>query len=856
MLKPKKQKTRESTPLDSTVRGNRLRKLLATALLLALLPSLIGFVYLALLRETALQSDQINRIASAFAEQQASNLAQVINRLESRMRGAAQSPLALSAIASQSNSDIELVEQAMLDYFPEVTSLRLLPLAGRGTAELAGGTGSLRNHIEVDLVRRTAGGHATEPESYPFETRWLTSMAYLVAHPRIENRTAVIIATIDNDLIAAELTAMKGATGQSVLQQVFQQGSNSRVDDIAVSGNGNQTSYTQIRKVEGTPWQLKFTPAAAMLTSLAINPIPVYVVMAVVIFSIISALLLFERRYGHLLSGEAKRIIAAAEKKTPMDISIPALTGIAKQLRLVTQRSLRRDSAQRYQHSEAPPGKQSVPTMANPLYQDTQIIVEHHEEVLELDVEPSSDEPVVTAKSKTGTDHIFRAYDIRGIADTELGDDMVRRIGGAIGTKAGEMGEQAIIVGADARASSPRIKNTLVKALLETGRDVLDVGTVPTPLLYYATRHLNVNSAVMVTGSHNMGEYNGMKIVLNRETIAAGGIREIRDRATQGNFSKGAGRIVRETVTQHYLDEVIGDIAIGVPLKVVIDAGNGVTGNIAPGLFEELGCDVVPLHCELDGSFPNHPPDTSNEDNLADLVRAVKANDADFGVAFDGDGDRLAVVSNSGKIIRADTLLMLFADDVVSRNPGVDVVFDVKCSRHLTQLISSKGGRPVLWKTGHAFMKQKMRETGALLGGEFSGHIFFGERWFGFDDGMYAAARLAEILSTTGETLDETLSEYPSSVNTPEILIPVDEDYKFELMRKIASSADFSPGKLITLDGVRVDYKQGWGLVRASNTSANLTARFEASSEEALDTIKQAFRDRIAHVDPSFDFKV
>jgi phosphomannomutase/phosphoglucomutase len=357
----------------------------------------------------------------------------------------------------------------------------------------------------------------------------------------------------------------------------------------------------------------------------------------------------------------------------------------------------------------------------------------------------------------------------------------------------------------------------------------------------------------MVTGSHNPAGDNGLKIVLNQQTIAAGGIQEIRERILSEDFSKGNGRMIREDIIPAYMEEVLHDIAIAVPLKIVIDAGNGATGRIAPQLFEDLGCEVIPLYCDVDGSFPNHPPDTSNEDNLADLAKTVQEQGADFGVAFDGDGDRLAVVTSSGRIVRSDVLLMIYAQDVVSRNPGADVVFDVKCSRHLSALISRHGGRPVLWKTGHAFMKEKMAETGALLGGEFSGHMFFGERWYGFDDGMYAAARLAEILSTHGDSLDQSLSAFPDTVNTPEILIPVPEADKFALVEKLVATADFSPGKVNTLDGVRVDYANGWGLVRASNTVPALTARFEADSAEALESIQSAFRTQMSLAMPDLE---
>ena len=491
--------------------------------------------------------------------------------------------------------------------------------------------------------------------------------------------------------------------------------------------------------------------------------------------------------------------------------------------------------------------------LTNPMFQSTSMIDEG-QEVLELDLgEDTGRDPSRPTAPEGFPDHVFRAYDIRGDAEEELTDELIAGIGKAVGTLAGELDQQTLVVGCDGRASSPRIKATLIRALMESGRDVIDIDLVPTPLLYFATRHLNCNSGIMVTGSHNPAEYNGLKIVLRQQTIHAGGIQDIRDRVVTKAFSKGNGRMIREDIVPAYMEEVLQDIAIAVPLKIVIDAGNGATSNVAPALFEDLGCEVVPLYCDVDGRFPHHPPDTSNEDNLADLVRMVQQEEADFGVAFDGDGDRLAVVTSSGHIVRSDVLLMIYAQDVVSRNPGADVVFDVKCSRNLNELITRHGGRPVLWKTGHAFMKEKMTETGALLGGEFSGHMFFGERWYGFDDGMYAAGRLAEILSTLGESLDDTVSTFPKTVNTPEILVPVPEEDKFGIMDRIVSNADFSSGKINTMDGLRVDFSDGWGLVRASNTSAALTARFEASTEETLELIKEEFRTQINVAAPQLE---
>jgi phosphomannomutase/phosphoglucomutase len=839
-------------------RGNALRRVALSSLLVALVPTLLGFIYLTLVREPAVQQRQIGRIADSFATQQATNIHYMVVRLGERVAGAAQSPLALSALASQSPEDLALVEQAMLDHFPEVVSLRIIPIGDMGTATLEGGNEGLRNHIEVDLVRRTSEGETTQPESYRFENRWLTSLARLVTHPRLPDRQAVILVTLDNDHLAEQLKSLDTAAGKFALEQVFSQGGGKPVSHVVAStGSGSREEFTRRASIPDTPWQVAFTPSHRLVESLSMDQGPLLGVLALAVVSALAATLLGLRGLRRTLETEANRMISAADKKTPLELGIPELVSLAKQLRRVTLRALRQEG------EAAPPPALAHPEveeslamedLANPMFHSGSILDDENEEVLELDLAADAEAEPGRAAAESGfPEHIFRAYDIRGHAERELTDVLVTRIGRAIGTIAGEMEEQTLIVGCDGRTSSPRIKSALIRSLMESGRDVIDIGLVPTPLLYFATRHLNCRSGIMITGSHNPAEHNGFKIVLNQQTIAAGGIQRIRDRVVEQKFSSGNGRMIREEVVEAYCEEVIHDIAIAVPLKIVIDAGNGATSDIAPQLFEELGCEVVPLYCDVNGNFPNHPPDTSNEDNLADLCRVVQEQGADFGVAFDGDGDRLAVVSGSGRIVRSDKLLMIYAQDVVSRNPGADVVFDVKCTRDLTGLITRNGGRPILWKTGHAFMKQKMAETGALLGGEFSGHIFFGERWYGFDDGMYAAGRLAEILSTHGNSLDEVLDTFPATFNTPEILIPVPEERKFPLMERLTGSADFPAGKVNTLDGIRVDFAEGWGLVRASNTSAALTARFEANSAEALESIKEQFRARLAAAAPDLE---
>lgn len=853
---PKKAVT--NSPQGINARGNALQRIGGIALTAILVPVLLAFAYLLFARQPYLQEQQVDRISSSFALEQATIIHRLFSQIQTRIQSAALSPLALSAIASKSADDLPLVEKAMLDYFPEVTSLRIIPIGEMGTADFSEGNQGLRNHIEVDLVRRTSEGEETQPEAYKFEDRWLTSLAARVTHPRIEDRWAVILATMDNEEIARQLKPLGESHGRFALEQLFTTpGGQDRVDVIAENGRASVGPGTRYADIPDTSWRISFSPSDELLSTLSIDPVPLYTLLALLVLAAFASLSIVLILFPRKLDAEIELVIAAADQKSPLNLTVPELVPLAKQLRRATLRALRQStasSAPQPVHEEPRPTTTASTEFTNPLFQSKNMLDDDDVLDLDLDIADSGVAETAAPEAEAGVpEHVFRAYDIRGNAETELTDELITHIARAIGSIAGEMGEQSLIVGCDGRTSSPRIKSAVVRALMETGRDVIDIGLVPTPLLYFATRHLNCRSGIMITGSHNPAEHNGLKIVLNQQTIAAGGIREIRERIRAGTFSSGSGRMVREDIVPAYKEEVLHDIAIAVPLKIVIDAGNGATSELAPKLFEELGCEVERLNCHIDGRFPGHPPDTSNEDNLAELCRVVVDVQADFGVAFDGDGDRLAVVTPSGRIIRSDVLLMLYAQDVVSRNPGADVVFDVKCTRNLSELITRNGGRPVLWKTGHAFMKEKMQETGALLGGEFSGHMFFGERWYGFDDGMYAAGRLAEILSTHGESLDESIDKFPTTVNTPEIIIPVSDDYKFTLVKKIIESADFSNGKVNTMDGMRVDFSNGWGLLRASNTGPALTARFEADTQENLEIIQDEFREHIALIDPDIE---
>ena len=443
---------------------------------------------------------------------------------------------------------------------------------------------------------------------------------------------------------------------------------------------------------------------------------------------------------------------------------------------------------------------------------------------------------------------IFRAYDIRGIVDEQLSDAMLYHIGLAVGTQVKRNGENSIAVGADGRLSSPRLSQALMAGLADTGCRVLNLGAVPTPVLYFGVKTLGTASGIMLTGSHNPSNYNGCKIVIGGHTLANDSIIALYDLIKLQDYELGIGAIEEHIIDQVYQDRIDNDVKLARPLKVVLDAGNGIAGDIAPKLFKQLGCDVIPLFCEVDGNFPNHHPDPGKPANLVDLQAAVAKHKADIGLAFDGDGDRVGVITETGQMIYPDKLLMLFAEDVISRNPQAEIIYDVKCTRLLEPFIQSKGGVPTMWKTGHSLIKSKMIETGALLAGEMSGHIFFKERWYGFDDGIYSAVRLCEILASTSESASAMFKRFPEDVSTPEINIQVTEEEKFDLVTQL-QSAHFPTGKVSTIDGIRVDYVDGWGLVRASNTTPVLVLRFEGQNQAVLQRIKEEFQHHLYAVD-------
>ena len=445
---------------------------------------------------------------------------------------------------------------------------------------------------------------------------------------------------------------------------------------------------------------------------------------------------------------------------------------------------------------------------------------------------------------------LFGTYDIRGVVGETLSNQFAEVLGKAVGTLSQEEGGHKIAVARDARGSSADLARALIKGLQASGCDVLDLGQVPTPLMYFAMNTQSAETGVMVTGSHSPPSYNGFKIVVGETVVDGQALQDLRQRILDGRFTHGQGGVEKLDLISDYAEAVSREVQLAQPLKLVVDAGNGVAGELAIATFEMLGCEVVPLFCEPDGSYPNHQPDPSQPDNLASLILEVEAQQADMGFAFDGDGDRVGVVDNAGNVVWADRLLMLLAADVLGRHPGVDVLYDVKSSRHLASFILGHGGRPIMWKSGHSRMRAKMLETGALLGGEFSGHLFVKERWFGFDDAIYAAARIVEILALEPRGADAVFAELPSSPSTPEYHLALEPGQSGELMRALDAHKVFDDARLVELDGLRVEFTNGWGLIRPSNTMPALTFRFEADDESALEQIKERFRDLLRRVAP------
>ena len=447
--------------------------------------------------------------------------------------------------------------------------------------------------------------------------------------------------------------------------------------------------------------------------------------------------------------------------------------------------------------------------------------------------------------------NIFRANDIRGIAYEDLTEEVVQSLGRALGSEAIDRNIQKFIIGRDGRLSSPEIFDWLSSGIMSTGCNVIDIGIVTSPMFYHSTYELNSSSGVVITGSHNPGNYNGFKIVFNNHSTSSEEILNLKQRILEENFREGKGASKKEDIKESYINRILESINLNKNLNISIDCGNGAAGVVAKEVYERLGCNVIELHGELNGSFPNHHPDPSKLENMEDLIKSVKENDSVVGLAFDGDADRLGVISPKGEMIFPDRQMIMFSRQVIQSSPNAKIVFDVKCSKLLSDEIEKLKGKPLICKTGHTFIKQKIRETDALLGGEMSGHIFFNDRWPGFDDGIYAGARMLEIIANSEQ--EDLFVTVPNMLSTPEINIPAADEEKFQIVKTFIENSNFNDAKIVSIDGIRVEFEKGWGLLRPSNTSPCLVLRFEAETNDDLNKIKEIFYLGLKSIKPNIN---
>ena len=781
--------------------------------------------------------------------------------LRDEIDDAAGAPDTVAAFASFDPVQLADASRRLTATLSHAERVELIPL-GKASVDLTGSTPI--SFAALDVIKRAETQEFVGPEASQVNQRPI----FYVARPITQDGTVagVLFAAISMDYFYQSLKSLPQAPGLVAVEQQFE-GTSPRV--VMQYGDDPGDVAPLQRKLAAPNWQLTFKPDAGAAEDVA-RLSRLWTPLAVALGLLLAGIYLgFSRLFGAMESDAAKLIEFITQLVRGRGVSPERyrLTPF-QQIAAAAGRFARRVPRER----AAPGGKAAPPastapaakSAAKPAKPAKQKVAEEEAEDDFLDVrsnlkddnfgiEVSEDvSPVAMGLKLDPT--IFRAYDIRGIVGKNLTPDVVYWIGRAFAAECAAVSRSRVAIGRDGRDSSEGLAQGLTRGLREGGMDVMDVGMVPTPLLYYATHALDTGTGIMITGSHNPPEYNGLKMMIAGETLAEGRIQELRARIEGNRLSSGAGDVEQVDIVDHYLDRVVSDVAVAQPLKVVVDCGNGVAGVVAPRLLTELGCEVVPLYCDVDGRFPNHHPDPADPANLEDLITVVKDEKADLGLAFDGDGDRIGVITNTGEIVWPDKLLMLFSRDIVGRNPGADIIFDVKCSRHLNAIVSEHGGRPIMWKTGHSHMKAKLKETGALLAGEFSGHICFGERWYGFDDALYSAARLLEILGAESRSVDALFAEFPTTFSTPEIKVETTEQAKFSIMERLAKEGRFGDGTLTTIDGIRVDYQDGWGLVRPSNTSPVLTLRFEADSPSALERIQTVFREELRKIDAKLGF--
>ncbi|WP_329608434.1 phosphomannomutase/phosphoglucomutase [Pseudomonas syringae] len=833
------------------------------ALAPGLVPAAVGLIIAVVLVWVALMTGprQQDQLVQAWGGSQASAVSLALRQINADTQAAASSAALVQALQSN-DASARVAAQERVTRWGGLSGARLYP---KGLADVDTQGVLPVSFATLDMLNKVAQGEGVAPEARKVGERWLIYSAAPVRAGADQPVLGTLLLAFDMQRLLDALPVLPAEAGQIVLSQQF--------------GSGPAQVFLQRGQADGDKpqgfdtgfagWKLEFTPGAGLKTS----PSIVLLLLALVIAGagVLLGLHRNERVLQRRICADARQLdqllqeLSRGKAVKPFGLSLPALSGLAQALARVSLRSQpqavpvqatsEQHGANITQDSTSPAVVASRTDWTDPLFQDTDILdidlLDENQDFLRSEHPLAMNSPASVAPILPDT--IFRAYDIRGVVGDTLNAETAYWIGRAIGSESLAQNEPNVSVGRDGRLSGPELVQQLIQGLHDSGCHVSDVGLVPTPALYYAANVLAGKTGVMLTGSHNPKDYNGFKIVIAGDTLANEQIRALHERIKTNNLTSQKGSITQVNILDRYFKQIKDDIVMARKLKVVVDCGNGAAGVIAPQLIEALGCEVISLFAEVDGNFPNHHPDPGKLENLQDLIAKVKETGADLGLAFDGDGDRVGVVTNAGNVVYPDRLLMLFALDVLKRNPGADIIFDVKCTRRLTPLISEHGGRPVMWKTGHSLIKKEMKKSGALLAGEMSGHIFFKERWFGFDDGIYSAARLLEILSQEPANAEDLFETFPNDISTPEINIKVTDVTKFSIIEALEKDAQWGDAKLTTIDGVRVDYPKGWGLVRASNTTPVLVLRFEAEAQAELERIQGVFHAELKKVAPDLD---
>lgn len=763
-----------------------------------------------------------------------------------------------------------------------------------GEAELEPDAAMPITFATLDLIERVESGDVPPAESFIQNDQRLLRLARPIK--KGEQIVGTLVIVTDQDLTLTPLSSATGLGRVSLIQRF--DGANAQTIFATGQGEGELLSAD----TQHPYWTLQIQPSSALAAELGINTTAAisFAVLAVLLALAggLAALYLTRRQTLHDLAMLTQHVLASHREPglQPPDFADPAMAKAALALGVKsTPRSIQPEpiSSMTLEEPDEPaplapePAEQSVtesdpsvtpnqpdaPELAPlefPRFSESNLEKGSHTDASPEETTPAEIETIALQADVPLTDQgsfsmssdfildarMFRAYDIRGVVTAGFNTDLAFAVGKALASEAAAKGQTKVITGGDGRLSTPELKQALNQGIQSAGLDVIDIGIVPTPLVYYACNVSETQTGIMVTGSHNPKDYNGFKMMVAGVTLAGDEIQDLLRRIHEGDWIDGQGGMESRDYVPAYMDEVAERIQLKQKPSIVIDCGNGVAGMMAQQFFERLGCQVDALYTEVDGNFPNHHPDPSKPANVAELQARVKSLNADIGFAFDGDGDRVGVITAAGENVFADRLMMLLGMDVASRNPGEPILYDVKCSRHLGELIRDAGGQPLMWKTGHSLVKRKMKEVNAPLGGEMSGHIFFKENWHGFDDALYTAARVLELTDRTQQSMDDMLSSLPTDVSTPEINLAVTDEGKFRTVEKLANLGWFEGGDLSTVDGVRVDYPDGFGLVRASNTTPVLVLRFEAENETALDRIRDQFKTQLTLVEPelSLDF--